>query len=315
MEKKKNKLLPLISGIVLLLPAIPCRFIFMMADSKKNSIEEFEYYDWRLGQIHYKVKGHGKSLLLLHGIGIGASMREWDKNFETLSENYRVYAIDLLGFGLSDKPKTTYTAYMYASLIQDFLKDVVKKPCGLIASSNSAAFAVMACRMDNSLIKKMILIEPTGIENKNAENKDIWYRRLFESPYAGTILYTALSSRIFIRRFLQKAVFFAQENYSARAVTDSYYYPAHAGGISAKYAAASFLTNYMNLDIKKILKDIHTPLMIIWGENAVINPTAAMDIIMEIKPRAQYAVFEKTRLLPHYENPAEFNELAKDFFH
>ncbi|CAI0481151.1 unnamed protein product, partial [Linum tenue] len=66
-------------------------------------------------------------LLLVHGFG--ASIPYWRRNIETLAQNRAVYAIDLLGFGESDKPEGfSYTMETWAELIRDFLDEVVQKP-------------------------------------------------------------------------------------------------------------------------------------------------------------------------------------------
>jgi pimeloyl-ACP methyl ester carboxylesterase len=50
-------------------------------------------------------------LLLIHGFG--ASVYHWRYNIPALSEKYHVYALDLLGFGLSDKPVQDYPAEVW----------------------------------------------------------------------------------------------------------------------------------------------------------------------------------------------------------
>jgi pimeloyl-ACP methyl ester carboxylesterase len=52
--------------------------------------------------IFYGVKGEGKPLILLHGFGAG--MWVWEKQIDALSRDYRVYVIDLIGHGFSDRP-------------------------------------------------------------------------------------------------------------------------------------------------------------------------------------------------------------------
>lgn len=54
-------------------------------------------------RIHYLEKGLGEPLLLVHGLG--AYSYTWRYNIDALAQHYRVIAIDLKGFGLSDKPK------------------------------------------------------------------------------------------------------------------------------------------------------------------------------------------------------------------
>lgn len=314
MNKNKNKIATLCLLILLFLPCCINKLIFMLCDKHNKKNEKENFYDWRLGKIHYIEKGRGKPLLLLHGIGAGCSHKEYKNNIENLSKSYHVYAMDFLGFGYSDKPQTTYTAYMYSSLITDFIKDIIKQPTGIIASSSGAAFAVVACKMNPIWFKKLLLIEPTGIHDSIAENKDTSLRMFLESPIIGTTIYNLISSKKNCRLFLLKNILFAKEKYSSSDVWLDNYYTAHYGGANAKYALASFLTKFMNVDIKPMLKELNVPVYFVWGESSILNPLKNMEAIEEIKPRSTYAIFEQTRQLPHFENAVEFNQLAKEFF-
>src|SRR5215211_6002894 len=69
---------------------------------------ETRYYRWRGGDLAYSVAGEGKALLLVHGVYAGASSLEFRKNFEELSKSFRVYALDLLGCGMSERPSRRY---------------------------------------------------------------------------------------------------------------------------------------------------------------------------------------------------------------
>ena len=75
---------------------------------------------WR---VHYEAKGHDPPILLLHGIPTSSFI--WRKQIDALSRHYRVYAPDLLGWGLSDKPSNfDYRIDSYAELINDFLSEL-----------------------------------------------------------------------------------------------------------------------------------------------------------------------------------------------
>ena len=62
-------------------------------------------------------------LLLIHGFG--ASVYHWRYNIPVLARDYHVYAIDLLGFGLSDKPIVEYNAELWRDQALAFIKEVV----------------------------------------------------------------------------------------------------------------------------------------------------------------------------------------------
>ncbi|XP_058768812.1 pheophytinase, chloroplastic-like isoform X2 [Vicia villosa] len=108
-------------------------------------------------------------LLLVHGFG--ASIPHWRRNIKTLSQNYTVYAIDLLGFGASDKPPGfSYTMETWAELILDFLDEVVKKPTVLIGNSVGSLACLIAAASDSSesLVKGIVLLNCSGGMNNKA---------------------------------------------------------------------------------------------------------------------------------------------------
>ena len=94
-----------------------------------------------------RADGDGPPVVLLHGLYAGASLYEWRKNFDALGEHFDVTAIDWLGFGLSDKPNIRYSDTLYIEMLRDFLREVIGRPCTLVASSLAAAYAVEAARL------------------------------------------------------------------------------------------------------------------------------------------------------------------------
>ena len=88
----------------------------------------------------------------------------WRRNYEPLSQDFRVYALDLLGFGYSDKPPgAPYSADLYVEMLADFLRDVVGGSAHLVAGSLSAAFAVRVADEYPDLVASLVLISPTGV--------------------------------------------------------------------------------------------------------------------------------------------------------
>ena len=86
------------------------------------------FFVWKHGRIFYKESGlqkPGLPIVFVHGIGAGSSSFMWRKNFDVLAQTFRVYALDLLGFGFSDKPAgAPYSANLYVELLSDFIRDI-----------------------------------------------------------------------------------------------------------------------------------------------------------------------------------------------
>ena len=172
-----------------------------------NSMIEAEErrYAWRHGEVTYKVKGRGAPVVLIHGIYAGASSFEYRRVFDLLARDFRVYAVDLLGFGQSQRPSLVYTPTLYETLVLDFLTQVVgaaDHPAFVVASSLSAAFTIRAAAERPSHFSRLVLIEPTGIESRTGPVAPPVQRALLailRSPIIGQAIYQLLTSRAGLR--------------------------------------------------------------------------------------------------------------------
>ncbi|RLM98738.1 pheophytinase, chloroplastic [Panicum miliaceum] len=119
-------------------------------------------------RVNYLARGQGPPVLLVHGFG--ASVAHWRRNIGVLSESYTVYAIDLVGFGASDKPPGfSYTMETWAELILDFLKEVVKRPTVLVGNSvGSLACVIAASESNRDVVRGLVLLNCAGGMNNKA---------------------------------------------------------------------------------------------------------------------------------------------------
>jgi len=150
---KKLKYFSIMSGSVLTAMFMKHAYFSYKGRKARPAITD-QIYNWRFGQVRYRVKGHGEPLLLIHGVYPGADMTEWDKIDTAIYHTYRVYTLDLLGFGHSEKPDISYSSYLYTCLVNDFIEDVIKSPSIVVASDYSAAYTVMGYIFNLDTIKK-----------------------------------------------------------------------------------------------------------------------------------------------------------------
>ncbi|KAF4355621.1 hypothetical protein F8388_013038, partial [Cannabis sativa] len=66
----------------------------------------YNFWTWKGRKIHYVVQGEGSPVVLIHGFG--ASAYHWRYYIPELAKKHKVYAIDLLGFGWSEKAIIEY---------------------------------------------------------------------------------------------------------------------------------------------------------------------------------------------------------------
>ena len=269
-------------------------------------------YAWPLGSIAYQVRGEGEPLLLVHGIGAGESSYEWRHNFDALSERFRVYALDLPGFGKSDRNDLNYTADLYVAAIMDFLRDVVGAKASVVASSLSSAFVAKLAVLRPELIEKLVFVVPTGLERLQ-HRPPVWSQMAygaFSLPAIGESLYNGIASYNYIESYLRQNLYVDPVRVTP-ALVEHYYQTAHQPG--GQYALRSFLAGLLNCDLTHIYPEIQQPILIAWGRYARVTPVENANAFLEQNPNAYLRIFERSGMLPHDEEAQDFNAAVEDF--
>lgn len=269
-------------------------------------------YPWPMGDIHYEVRGEGPPLILVHGIGAGNSSYEWRHNFDPLSEHFRVFALDLPGFGKSARPNINYTDDLMILALTDFLRDVVRQPASFIASSLSGAYAVRLAAAHPEEIERLVLVCPTGLRQLRRRTPVLsqMIYGSFSLPALGVSLYNAMVSYNRIEEYLRRNIY-ADPTLVTPALVERYYVSAHQPG--AQYALRSFLAGLLNCDITPVYPKVTQPILIAWGAQASLTPVENAQGFLEMNTNARLRVFENSGMLPHDEEAEAFNESALAF--
>lgn len=278
-----------------------------------------ESYRWLFGDISYNHAGSGQPLLLIHGLNAAACSYEMRKIYEPLSRSFHVYAPDLLGFGLSDRPNLMYTAELYVQLIDDFVREVIQgrheqhEPVYVIASSLCSAYVIKNAAEHPERYGKLVLICPTG--RSTVSDRDSTLGRaiysFFSLPDLGRAAYNALATRASLTYFLKEKTYYDKELVDDEMI-DTYYAASHMP--SARYAPASFLSGYFNLHIDQEFASLRQPVLLAWGKQATFTPVEEANSYLALNPAAQLAVYDDCGVLPHDEKVAEFLPQVESYF-
>lgn len=270
---------------------------------------------WKHGRIFYREAGaenSGPPLVFIHGVGAGASSFMWRKNFDALARDCHVYALDLLGFGFSDKPAhVPYSADLYVELLADFIREVCGTSARIIANSLGAAYAVRLADEQPSLVDALVLISPTGTDNLRSRPgmTGAAFYGLLQSPVLGTSFYNVMASERSIRDYARKHLFYDRRRVTDRLVAN-YYATSHQPG--AQHAIAAFLSGYLNTDIRTAFARLSQPVTLIWGKQDETNPLDQAAELLSINPRAALEIFDRCRMMPQEEHPEKFNAAVRD---
>jgi pimeloyl-ACP methyl ester carboxylesterase len=143
------------------------------------------FWTWRDYEIGYCAEGLDENLdkpaiVLIHGFG--ASVGHWRKNIPVLSQKFRVYAIDLIGFGSSAQPKPRELAYTFETWgqqVADFVNEVVGDRAILVGNSIGAVVAMQSAIYAPELIVKTVLINCSLRLLQEQNQLDMpWFKRV-----------------------------------------------------------------------------------------------------------------------------------------
>ncbi|NJK72491.1 MAG: alpha/beta fold hydrolase [Synechococcaceae cyanobacterium SM2_3_60] len=95
-------------------------------------------------------------MLLIHGLG--ASLGHWRNTIAPLRVDRPVYAVDLLGFGSSDKPVIPYTIDLWVEQVYDFWRTTIQQPIFVGGHSLGGIVALTLAARHPDMVKGLVLV-------------------------------------------------------------------------------------------------------------------------------------------------------------
>ncbi len=270
-------------------------------------------YPWKYGDVFYQVSGEreARPLVLIHSLAPGASSYEWRKNIDALAEQFRVYALDLLGAGLSDRPAIDYTAETYVDLIGDFLKEVVGKPALVVAHGLSSAFVVMCAYRRPQLFERLILVSPplSLLEEQKAGLPSRALRVVLKTPIVGEFIYNVLTSRRALQGYYDR-----QGYHNPGLITDQLveYVFSSAHQADSHYPTASLLGKELAMDIREPLARLRVPVIAFWGREEEVAPSEVSAAYRQVNPQIETRILERCNQQLQDEQASRFNALVRE---
>ncbi len=305
----------LVAGGVLGTVAVVNKVTESLAGELNTALKgEERRYPWKYGDIFYVVKGarDAKPLLFIHGFAPGASSYEWRKNIEALAVDFRVYALDLLGFGLSDRPSIDYTAETFSDLISDFIKEAIGKPTIVVAHGLTCAYVIADAYRHPKNYERLVLVSPppTILEETMPAPLNAAAKFALRAPVIGPFTYNMLASRRAIRTYYDR-----QGYHNLGLINDDLieYIYTSAHQPNAHLPVAAFLNNYLAMDVQEPLARLQMPVVALWGREGALAATGASSAFKRVNPRIETHILNKASQQLQDEQSGEFNSLLRAF--
>lgn len=270
----------------------------------------------------YFEKGEGEPMVLVHGGHMGTFAADladdWDLNFDALSRHYRVYAMDKLGMGFTDNPKTDdgYTIQAQTDHVSRFMETLGIGPAHLCGHSRGGYLVTRLALQHPEQCRSCIIVDSGTL-----------------SPGAGRNEIVHADPPLPLRSRECHRWVFERYSYSPACVTEGWLDVAVEAAHTPKYEEAVRKMSDEGLLATKFLPDLQRdqeetlrwlldrglqrPTLMLWGYNDPTAPLSQGMALMEFltaKERRTYLhIFNEAGHFCYREHPDAFNAAVRAF--
>ncbi|RLI30010.1 hypothetical protein DRO53_00315 [Candidatus Bathyarchaeota archaeon] len=258
-----------------------------------SPVENFSYLEVGKLRVRYLVRGEGKPVILVHGLG--GSIESWGANIDALASHFKVYVFDLPGFGFSDKPRIQYRIGFFTSFLHDFMETLKIERASLVGNSLGGLISLCFTCDYPSKVEKLVVECSAGLETGARETimrfmGEWWTMESLKSFYEFVYGEPSKVKEEILRLRLRIL--------------------SHP---DAKYAYKSILNMpYEWADLPEKLRKLKNPTLIVWGEKDRLIPVEYAYKLHSLLANSKLLIFKDAGHVPHAEKAEEYNrEVAK----
>lgn len=260
----------------------------------------------------------GRPVVLLHGIHAAASSYEMRPLFEAFRTQRSVYALDLPGFGFSERSSQAYTPATYVHAIEHLLRQVsTREPVDVIALSLTSEYAAKVAVEMPEMVRSLVLISPTGFSSAQETGRLERFSRRVKSKLPSQLselapsrlLYELLVSKPSLQYYLKRS-FETRVDPGLLAYT---YATSHQPG--AWRAPMSFVSGglFTRGSALNLYAHVHAPALVLYDQDAHTS-FGELDAFVDKHDNYTSQRLSHTRGLPQFDAPQRTFEALQGFF-
>lgn len=255
--------------------------------------------------VHIEQAGSGEPVILLHGFG--ASTYSWRNVMPALAASFRVIAIDLNGFGYTQRPRTfeSYTREGQAGLVLRVMDGLGIRSAHLMGHSYGGGLSLFIASRHPERVRSMVLVDSSAPTYANDRRS----RAASLKPLLGLYLRSVVLRPGTVRRALLHS--FYDDSLVTPELVHEYYERLRVEGVVDAYYGLTAPTRNQPEPVE--LEKIRTPALIVWGAEDLLISVEAGRRAAERMPDAEFVALEGVGHVPMEEKPEELVRLALPF--
>ena len=271
------------------------------------------------GRVAIFQSGRGRPLLLIHSVNAAACAAEVRPLFDYFQSQRQAWALDLPGYGLSERRPIRYSTRIMTDAIVAAARLIFERngrqPIDALALSLSTEFLARAAAENPGLFNKLVMVSPTGFRGTQALRGPQESTRhmpildqILRGPGWGGALFRGLTRPGVIRYFLKRT-------WGSEKIDEALwaYDVVTTRQPNAEYAPLSFLSGALfSRDVHSLYDKLECPVLFTHGTRGDFTDYRGLSLFAH-KPNWQIEVFQDTGALHFFEKPQAFQSVIEQF--
>ncbi len=279
----------------------------------KSTVQD-QFFLWQFSpeheaKIRYQEFGENNEnrvpLLFLHGYG--GMIEHWDLNIPEFAHDHKIYAMDLIGFGKSQKPNVRYCLELFASQIETFLYLKKIDSVIIVGHSMGAASGIYFAHHQPEKVKALILVNPSGLFADTMDGMNSIFFGLVASPLIGEMLLAAFANPVAVGQSLMPT-YYNQSKVDDKLI-NQFTLPLQDKGAQFSYLSPSKRPLDFRLDHLTKPCNYKGAAFLVWGaEDIALPPHKIIPEFQQLLPQAGAFIIPKASHCIHHDAHEAFNK-------
>lgn len=254
-----------------------------------------------------------EKIIFLHGGGLDNAMLSWKEVIELMGNQYDIFAIDLLGYGESNKPDIVYSIPMYVALLHNILQQLNIGKTHLVGLSMSGGISIDFSLNFPEMVDRLILIDSLGLYERMPFHT---LCRWFVNSQLNAKSYEWMGkSKNSVRWSIESSLFGNKKKVSDELVTSLYNLVREPGCNKPweSFQRYELGKKGMTTDLASHLSELKMPVLLVNGERDSSVPMKSAVAASKVISNCQLYIMKGCRHWAQKERPDEFVQQLKNF--
>jgi pimeloyl-ACP methyl ester carboxylesterase len=260
----------------------------------------------------YVKMGEGPALLLLHGLGCDHTT--WSPVIHDLAKHFTVIAPDLLGHGVSAKPRADYSVGGYANGMRDLLTVLNIDKVTVVGHSFGGGIAMQFAYQFPERTERMILVAPGGLGPEVSPLiRSVTLPGFQHVMGIATLPGIRHVGKAGLRALSRSKITAARDLAEVAEIYESFKDPRARAAICHVVRAVVDMRGQIVTMVDRAYLTQAMPMLVIWGTDDVVIPSKHAENAARIAPGAVVEVLPNSGHFPHKDHPERFVRIVQSF--